>query len=228
MLTGLNGGIRCTDQELSSVMKAASKYRSGALVKPELQAAINFWYTNVHPPVAEELSRKKDSGKGGAVGRAHTGMIKKQADNKAEDTCNNIGSTIDQLDIGPRSQSRRSHCSAHGVQERPLNDHLPSHHTSSFAGRNHRYDDSIHQVGRNDQALSPKNHRPAQCHVKASVSNHVKTIEGSMKSLSRTFTDQLGALQKAGSQVMEHFTATAPSRKHDSRKQHSRSPYDGA
>lgn len=80
LLTSLNNGIRCTDDELSWVIKAASKFRHGAIVKPELQAAINFWYTNVHPPAAQDLSIKRVSCKGGAVGRIHAGMVTKQAD----------------------------------------------------------------------------------------------------------------------------------------------------
>lgn len=85
LLTDLNNGIRCTDEELSLVMKNASKFRTGALVQPEFQAAINFWYTNVHPPVEEALSSTQDRCKGGAVGRAHTGM--KRRETEAQTAC---------------------------------------------------------------------------------------------------------------------------------------------
>lgn len=76
LLTELNDGIRVTDQELSSVQRAASKFKPGSIVAPELKEAINFWYTNVHPPAKPDLSQKSDPSKGGAVGRAHSSMIK--------------------------------------------------------------------------------------------------------------------------------------------------------
>lgn len=83
MLTDLNNGIPCTDDEMQMVIKHASKFRK---VRPfpfhdtppsEFQEAINFWYTNVHPPVHEDLSKKQDPQKGGVVGRAFTAMIDK-------------------------------------------------------------------------------------------------------------------------------------------------------
>lgn len=75
MLTDLNDGIRVSDQELSLVLRNSSKFRTGSIVVPEFQEAVNFWYNNVHPPQPTDLANKKDPGKGGAVGRANSSMI---------------------------------------------------------------------------------------------------------------------------------------------------------
>lgn len=71
LLTELNDGIPVPKADVDFVLSHAGKTSAGNIVQPEIEQAINFWYSNVHPPKATEPP--KDRRKGGAVGRAVSG-----------------------------------------------------------------------------------------------------------------------------------------------------------
>lgn len=80
MLVDLNDGLSIGEDELTWVLDNTSKFRAGALAKPEVEGAISFWYNNAYPP--EEATSVKDRRKGGVVGRAMSGIHRQKTQAK--------------------------------------------------------------------------------------------------------------------------------------------------